>query len=121
MKDKLLEISGSNILVMGLTFKENCPDIRNSKVFDLIRILQQKGAKVDIFDPVLRKLPDLNLKEFELLKYPKKDFYDAIIFCVKHQELLEIGIKNIKSMCKESSVIYDITSSFPKTHVDGRL
>ena len=121
MKDKLLEISGSNVLVMGLTFKENCPDIRNSKVFDLIRILQQKGATVDIFDPVLSKLPDLNFKGFELLKYPKKDFYDAIIFCVKHQELLEIGIKNIKSMCKKPSVIYDITSSFPKTHVDGRL
>ncbi len=120
MKNKSLSLSGSNILIMGLTFKENCPDIRNSKVFDLIKAFEKKGANVEIFDPVLNK-DNFDLVEIELLKNTKKDFYDAIIFCVKHKELIEIGIENIKSMGKKVSVIFDITSSFPKFSVDGRL
>ena len=121
MNNKSLVLSGSNILIMGLTFKENCPDTRNSKVFDLIKALRKRDANVEIFDPVLNNSDDLELTEIELLKNTKKDFYDAIIFCVKHQELIEIGIENIQSMGKKVSVIFDITSSLPKTSVDGRL
>ena len=121
MNLKSLELPSSDILVMGLTFKENCPDIRNSKVFDLVKSLEKRGAKVEIFDPVLNKSDDLDLTEIELLKDIKKDSYDAIIFCVKHKELLDIGIENIKSMGKKVSVIFDVTSSLPKINVDGRL
>lgn len=121
MNLKSLQLPSSNILVMGLTFKENCPDIRNSKVFDLVKSLKKRGANVEIFDPVLNKSDDLDLTEIELLKNIKKDFYDAIIFCVKHKELLDIGIENIKSMGKKVSVIFDVTSSLPKINVDGRL
>tara|TARA_B100000945_G_scaffold227584_1_gene184206 strand:+ start:847 stop:2112 length:1266 start_codon:yes stop_codon:yes gene_type:complete len=120
MNLKSLELPSSDILVMGLTFKENCPDIRNSKVFDLVKSLEKRGAKVEIFDPVLNK-SDVDLTEIELLKDIKKDSYDAIIFCVKHKELLDIGIENIKSMGKKVSVIFDVTSSLPKINVDGRL
>ena len=121
MNLKSLELPSSDILVMGLTFKENCPDIRNTKVFDLVKSLEKRGAKVEIFDPVLNKSDDLDLTEIELLKDIKKDSYDAIIFCVKHKELLDIGIENIKSMGKKVSVIFDVTSSLPKINVDGRL
>lgn len=121
MNLKSLQLPSSNILIMGLTFKENCPDIRNSKVFDLVKSLKKRGANVEIFDPVLNKSDDLDLTEIELLKNIKKDFYDAIIFCVKHKELLDIGIENIKSMGKKVSVIFDVTSSLPKINVDGRL
>ena len=121
MNLKSLQLPSSDILVMGLTFKENCPDIRNSKVFDLVKSLEKRGAKVEIFDPVLNKSDDLDLTEIELLKDIKKDSYDAIIFCVKHKELLDIGIENIKSMGKKVSVIFDVTSSLPKINVDGRL
>ena len=111
-------ISKSKALILGITFKENCPDIRNSKVIDVVNELRQYNMDVDVFDPHV----DINeVKEeygISLIKNITKK-YEAIILAVSHKEFLELNVKLIRS--SESSIIFDIKSFFDRELVDGRL
>ena len=121
MKEKKINIKNSKILVMGLTFKENCPDIRNSKVFDVISKLIKLNVKVDCFDPWINKndlFRNINLKE---LKKIKNNYYDSIIIAVPHKNFLDLGIKNIKKFVKKNNVVYDLKSLFPSKFSDIQL
>tara|TARA_B100000965_G_C19600930_1_gene762574 strand:+ start:254 stop:1531 length:1278 start_codon:yes stop_codon:yes gene_type:complete len=120
MIDKSIDVKTSKVLIMGLTFKENCPDIRNSKVFDVINELASSGVSVDVYDPNIDKsLPEVN--DINVINNPKNNYYDGLIFAVKHKLFLDIGIENIKNFCKNKSAIYDVTGSFNIPDVDERL
>ena len=98
---------------MGLTFKENCSDIRNSKVFDIIEMAKKKHLNVDVFDPLVHKSSiDSNLK-INFIKYPKINSYDSILLAVSHDYFKKIGLKEILSFVKKDYVIFDIKNIFP--------
>jgi len=114
-----VHVSGSNILVMGLTFKENCPDTRNTKVLDLIDEMHDHGANIDVYDPWVKK--ELNSTKFNLIKSPMKNKYDAIILAVSHTQFVDLGIKEIRSYGKNEHVVFDLKYLFPPEETDLRL
>jgi UDP-N-acetyl-D-galactosamine dehydrogenase len=121
MIKKRLHIMGSRILIMGLTFKENCPDIRNSKVADVARELQKYGAQVEVYDPWVNTIKAEHEYSLRLVRRPKPKHYDAIVVAVAHKEFREMGIDNVRSFAKREHVIFDIKYLFDAEAVDGRL
>ena len=121
MIDKKIDISDANILVMGLTFKENCPDMRNSKVVDMIRDFQKFGFKVDVFDPWVNKETAIFEHEIEVILEPVTEKYDAVVLAVDHKEFRMMSLDDIKRYCKDNHVLYDIKYIFNANQVDGRL
>jgi UDP-N-acetyl-D-glucosamine/UDP-N-acetyl-D-galactosamine dehydrogenase len=121
MTRKRIHINGANALVLGLTFKENCPDIRNSKVVDLVRELQSYGAKVDIYDPWVDDAECQH--EYGLQPIEKLDggLYDVAVVAVGHRQFKELGASGVRRVCRENHVLYDIKHLFPTAEVDGRL
>ena len=121
--EKKVEINNSRILILGLSFKENCPDLRNSKVFDLIHELNTYKIKIDVFDPVI----DFELTQNLIIDKKYKNIneinekYDAVVISVAHKQFQEIGINRIKMLCKKNHVIYDLKSIFPNSLTDLRL
>ncbi len=111
-------IKGSKVLVLGITFKENCPDLRNSKVIDVINALREFGIIVDCYDP--HATPEAVEEEFNisLLSNLKKQYYQGIVHAVSHREFLSIDFKNLLD---GEGVIYDVKSVLPKSIVDSRL
>jgi len=121
MHNRNLEIKSSNILVMGLSFKENCPDFRNSKIIDLISGLSAKGVIVDCYDPWVNKSQAKDELSIELIDFPKKNKYSAIIIAVAHLEFLEMGPDDIRSLGNEKAIIYDLKYVLPQSSSDLRL
>jgi UDP-N-acetyl-D-galactosamine dehydrogenase len=112
----------SRVLVMGLTFKENCPDLRNSKIVDVISALQECNATVDVFDPWADPAEASHEYDLELLKtWPQPGAYEAIIVAVAHKEFMEFGPHAIRALGKPGAVIFDVKGVFPKSESDGRL
>ena len=111
----------SNILIMGLTFKENCPDTRNSKVFDIVDQLYEHCLKLDIYDPWVEQLNTPLPKRVELVAEPALRTYDLIILTVAHQLFLDLGIHQIREFGKHTSFIYDLKFMFPSNSTDIRL
>jgi nucleotide sugar dehydrogenase len=121
MEDRGIEISESRILIMGLTFKENCPDIRNSKVFDIITELNKKKCTVDVCDPWLEVNSQFEGCKFQDLESISHGQYDGIVLAVGHSAFLEFGIKEINNLKKSKCVFYDLKSIFPVEDSDLRL
>ena len=121
MTRKRIHIVDSTILVMGLTFKENCTDTRNTRVVDIIHELRQYNANVDVYDPWVNPEEvrhEYNITPIECIEDGK---YDAIILAVSHQEFAQMGIEKIRSLCRQNGVIYDVKYIFTSNQVDGRL
>ena len=113
-------IKGAKVLVLGITFKENCPDIRNSRVIDIIREFESYDVNVDVFDPWASSEEVKEEYGFDLLCH-KKDLgenYDAVVLAVCHKEFLNLDLQKLKSPI---GVIFDVKSLLPKETVDGRL
>ena len=121
MINKKIEISGSRVLVMGLTFKENCPDIRNTKVVDVIDELKAYEIHVDIMDPWCDPFEAANEYGLVVSKSAEEGMYNAVLLAVAHDEFKEMGIKAIQSFGKENFVLYDLKHLLPKDQVDMRL
>ncbi len=121
MIKKRIHIVDANILIMGLTFKENCPDLRNSKIIDLIKGFRDFNCGIDVYDPWANKSEALNEYGVELIEQPVAKKYDAIVLAVNHSQFRELTIDNLKSYGKEDHVIYYIKCLFPADQVDGRL
>jgi UDP-N-acetyl-D-galactosamine dehydrogenase len=121
MAGKKILAKGSRILVYGLTFKENCPDLRNSKVADVVRELQNYGAKVDVFDPWIDHDEAAHEYGIRPVKRVREGAYDAAVVAVGHKEFREQGIDSVRRACKPRHVVYDIKYVFPADQVDGRL
>ncbi len=121
MLRKRIHISDANILMMGLTFKENCPDLRNTRVTDMIEEFQAYGANIDVYDPWVDK--DETVKEYGIrpIDSMQENKYDAIVLAVSHNEFVEMGADAIHKLGKENHVLYDIKYILNTDEVDGRL
>lgn len=121
MKNKKILLSTSKILILGVTFKENCPDLRNSKVVDIIDKFHKTKATIDTFDPwVDQKLKNVN-KHFQDIKYLDSNEYDVIIVAVAHDKFKSLDVEQLKILCKPTHIIYDLKYIFKKNEVEMRL
>jgi len=120
MINKGISLKNSNVLIMGLTFKENCPDIRNTKVVDLVNKFHALGCNVDVFDPWVNNEEARNEYDIELVSYPAKGKYDAVLLAVAHDKFKDISFQQIKSFGKATYVLYDIKYLLSSDVVDGR-
>jgi len=120
MIKKGAKIKDSNVLVLGITFKEDCPDIRNSRAIDIIREFETYNVNVDVFDPWASTEEVRHEYSLDLItsKDALKSSYDAIVLAVSHKEFLELDIEKLKS---KTAVIFDVKSLYPKESVDARL
>ncbi len=118
MSEAGISVVGANILIMGVTFKENCPDTRNSQVFRVIAQLKRMNAKVDATDPWVdvEEAADLGL-----VNTTENEKYDAIVIAVGHQQFTQMGIEKIRQLGKENCVIFDLKYLFDKQLTDVRL
>ncbi|HEY9278159.1 MAG TPA: Vi polysaccharide biosynthesis UDP-N-acetylglucosamine C-6 dehydrogenase TviB [Methylotenera sp.] len=115
-------IAGARILVLGFTFKENCGDLRNTRVIDLVHELETFSAKVDIYDPWADRTEAKHEYAIDLLaELPEPGSYDALVVAVAHDQFKTLGIEGLRRLANGRAVIYDIKSLFPKDEVDGRL
>ncbi len=121
MVQKQIHVNNANILIMGLTFKENCPDLRNTRVTDIIDELQSYGANVDVYDPWVDSDEAKHEYDITLVTQLETDHYDAIVLAVGHKQFIEMGVKNIRSYGKKSHLLYDIKYIFSANEVDARL
>ncbi|WP_108647152.1 Vi polysaccharide biosynthesis UDP-N-acetylglucosamine C-6 dehydrogenase TviB [Polynucleobacter rarus] len=118
---KHIPIEGAKILVMGLTFKENCPDLRNTKVVDIVQELKEFNCDVDVFDPWINPIEAEHEYSITPIETLQDNHYDAIILAVAHHEFKEMGIEKIRNKGKSQTVIYDLKYLFPKELTDIRL
>jgi len=118
---KEINVVGSRVLVLGATFKENCPDLRNTRVREIVDELKQCHARVDVHDPYAD--PDECEREcgFRPLRVPEAAGYDAIVIAVGHREYHAWGVAGIRAFAKPNAVIYDVKYVLPAAAVDGRL
>jgi len=115
-------VAGARILLLGLTFKENCPDLRNTRVVDLAREFRDYGATVDIHDPWADPVQARHEYAIDLLAgEPQPGAYDAIVVAVGHDQFRAMGVEGIRRLANGRAVIYDIKGLFPKDAVDARL
>jgi len=119
---KNIPVLGSKLLVLGLTFKENCPDLRNTKVVDIVRTLQRYNIQVDVFDPWV----DVADAQHEygltcLTELPSPGQYAAVVLAVGHREFIELGPTGIQALGQPGAVLYDVKSILPLGAADGRL
>ncbi len=121
MLQKRIHVNNSRILMMGLTFKENCPDLRNTRVTDMIEELDNFGAVVDVYDPWVDADEANHEYDIKPIKQPEKGSYDAIILAVSHDEFKKMSVEDIRAFGKEDHVLYDIKYLFDTDSVDGRL
>lgn len=121
MVKKRIHVAGAKVLVMGLTFKENCPDIRNTKVVDILAELKEYGVDADVFDPWVDAGEALHEYGITPIVAPETGSYDAVIIAVGHQQFKDLGAAGVKALTKADSVIYDLKYVFAANAVDMRL
>jgi len=121
MINNKIEVSGSRVLIMGLTFKENCPDIRNTKVIDIVKELKEYQVNVDIMDPWCNPLEAAEEYGLEVSKTIEEGIYDSIVLAVAHDEFKAMGVKAIRKLGRVKHVLFDLKSLLSKDDVDLRL
>ena len=121
MTKKRIHVVDANVLIMGLTFKENCPDIRNTRVVDLVEEFEGFNCNVDVYDPWIDKDEVIHEYGFKPIDQPVEGKYDAILLAVAHDEFKELSLEQIKAFGKDNHVLYDIKYLLDANEVDGRL
>jgi UDP-N-acetyl-D-glucosamine/UDP-N-acetyl-D-galactosamine dehydrogenase len=121
MAARRIHVKGARILMLGATFKENCPDVRNSKVVDVVRELEKHGARVDIHDPWASSTELRHEYGIRLVPKLRARYYDVGVVAVAHRQFRELGASGLRRLCRRKHVIYDIKHVFPADAVDGRL
>ncbi len=121
MAAKRIHVKGARVLVLGITFKENCPDIRNSKVADVVRELCKQGARVEVYDPWASAAECRHEYGLAPVRQLKENRYDAAVVAVAHRQFRELGARGVRRLCRSRHVLYDIKHVFPAAAVDGRL
>ena len=121
MTKKGIHVEGANILIMGLAFKENCPDIRNTRVVDLVEQFDSFNCSTEIYDPWVDRDAAVGEYKIKLIEEPMEGKYDAIILAVAHDVFKNLSSEQIKTFGKENHVIYDIKYLLDNEEVDGRL
>lgn len=121
MVKKGIPVANSNILILGLTFKENCPDLRNTRVVDIVEELNSYNANVDIYDPWVDKEEARVEYGIDMIDRLDGEKYDAIIIAVGHKQFVEMGLEKLRKSAKNEHILYDIKHLLAKELVDGRL
>ena len=121
MTQRRIHAAQARILVLGLTFKENCPDLRNTRVIDVVREFQSYNAQVDVYDPWASPAQAKAEYGLDLLPVLNAANYDAIILAVSHREFITLGVENIRALGQPHVVLFDVKQVFPKDQVDDRL
>ncbi len=121
MLKKRIHVADANILIMGLTFKENCPDLRNTRVVDIIDELNSYGANIEVFDPWADKEEAERLYGVTMIENLPVNHYDGVVLAVAHKEFNELAQDDFSRMCRQLAVVYDVKHSLPKDVADGCL
>jgi UDP-N-acetyl-D-glucosamine/UDP-N-acetyl-D-galactosamine dehydrogenase len=121
MVKKRMHVCGARILVMGLAFKENCPDLRNTRAVDIVEELKEFGAEVDVHDPWIDPAEAQREYGIGLIEDPQAGSYDAIVLAVAHATFRDLGPEGIARFGREPHVLYDLKHMLPKTAADLRL
>ncbi|AUZ74449.1 MULTISPECIES: Vi polysaccharide biosynthesis UDP-N-acetylglucosamine C-6 dehydrogenase TviB [Aeromonas] len=121
MLKKCIQVEGSRVLVLGLTFKENCPDLRNTKVVDIIAELQDYGVSVDCYDPWINATEAQHEYGITPVSKPDAGAYDGIVLAVAHKEFAAMGAEKIRALGKPAHVLYDLKYVLPASAADLRL
>lgn len=121
MNQRRIAVTDAKILILGLTFKENCPDLRNTRVVDIVREFHDYNACVDVYDPWVDPEEARHEYEIDPIAELKPGHYDAIILAVGHRQFREMGAANIRAIGKANAVLFDVKYVLPATDVDGRL
>lgn len=121
MTQKQIHVVGSNVLILGLTFKENCPDLRNTRVIDIVAEFSQYEVNIDIYDPWVNPAEAREEYDIDPISELKPAHYDAVILAVGHNEFKELGHEGIRNLCKPSSVLFDVKGLLPIEAIDDRL
>jgi UDP-N-acetyl-D-galactosamine dehydrogenase len=121
MTKKRIHVVDANVLIMGLTFKENCPDIRNTRIVDLVEEFEGFNCNVDVYDPWVDKNEAVHEYGIKPIDQPVEGQYDAILLAVAHDEFKKLSLEQIKALGKDNHVLYDIKYLLDANEVDGRL
>ena len=118
MLKKGIQVLNSNIIILGFTFKENCPDIRNTKVIDIYHTLSEYTSNITVYDPWAN--PERVRKEYqvEVQNTLPEEKYDAVILCVAHDEFMKL---DVRSLTRDGGVVYDVKGVLDKSIIDARL
>lgn len=121
MVKRCIQVSGAKVLLMGLAFKENCPDLRNTRVIDIVQELREFDIEAEVFDP--RVDADEALREYniQLIQQPEQAAYDAIVLTVAHQEFCHMGAEAIRRLGRPEHILYDLKYILPADATDLRL
>jgi UDP-N-acetyl-D-galactosamine dehydrogenase len=121
MAKRGISLVGARVLILGLAFKENCPDVRNTRVVDVIAELRQYHVEVDVHDPWI-DAADAQLEYgIRTVAAPEAGTYDAVILAVAHRQFVELGASGVRALGRPISIVYDVKSVLPRDAVDGRL
>jgi UDP-N-acetyl-D-galactosamine dehydrogenase len=121
MTQRKIHVVDSKVLILGLSFKENCPDIRNTRVVDLVRELKRYHADVDVHDPWVHAEDAVEEYGVRMVDSLPKNYYDAIVIAVAHDQFREMGIDAIRELGKPECVDLDVKHLFPKQCTTARL
>lgn len=121
MIKKQLPIAGGKVLILGLTFKENCPDIRNTRVVDIVNEFRSYDTDVDVYDPWIDPVEAEREYGITPVTDLQERHYDALVLAVAHREFLAIGAEQLRRYCKPDGVLYDVKHVLPTSESDGRL
>jgi UDP-N-acetyl-D-galactosamine dehydrogenase len=121
MIKKRIQVEGARVLILGLSFKENCPDVRNTKIIDIVHELEEYNIEVDVYDPWVDKSEAEREYNITPVKMPSANHYEGIILAVAHSEFVDMGIDKIRNFGKVSHVLYDLKYVFDKKDTDIRL
>ncbi|MDO5768993.1 MAG: Vi polysaccharide biosynthesis UDP-N-acetylglucosamine C-6 dehydrogenase TviB [Psychrobacter sp.] len=121
MIKKRIQVDEARVLILGLSFKENCPDVRNTKVIDIVSELEQYNVKVDVYDPWVSGVEAQREYGIDPIHTPSADSYDGIILAVAHQEFAQLGAESIREFGRDKHVFYDLKYVFDKDESDLRL
>ena len=121
MTKRGIQVDGARVLVLGLTFKENCPDLRNTKVVDIVRELQEYNVNADVYDPWIDIAEAQHEYSITPIQRPDAGAYDAVIIAVAHHQFKELGAAGIRAFGKPSHVLYDLKYVLAASESDLRL
>jgi UDP-N-acetyl-D-galactosamine dehydrogenase len=121
MMKRGIATSDSRILILGLTFKENCPDLRNTRVVDMVKEFEDYGAQVDVFDPWIDAAEARREYAITPIESLLEGHYEAVILAVAHRQFADLGSAGIRALCKPKGVLFDVKNLLPASAVDGRL
>lgn len=121
MIKKHLQIAGGKVLILGLTFKENCPDLRNTRVVDIVKEFRSYDTEVDVYDPWISPTEAEHEYNITPVTELQECHYDALVLAVAHREFVAIGAEQLRRYCKPEGVLYDVKHVFATNETDGRL